>query len=162
MTQENCTGAVPRVRLQNLVTTVKHAVELSYAIPGGRTPILIGKEMLKDMKNGAVIVDVGVDQGGCIETTKPTTHQKPTYLVDGVVHYCVTNMPGAVSRTSTYALTNATIGYGELLAERGVAGAARMSTALARGINTFEGVVTCRPVAESLGFEYHPLPFLRE
>jgi len=116
-------------------------------IPGGRTPVLIGKEILKDMKTGAVIVDVGVDQGGCIETTRPTTHQDPTYLVDGVVHYCVTNMPGAVGRTSTQALCHATQPYVLKLANGEVDDLVRDDPTFASALNMRAGKITNEAVA---------------
>lgn len=118
-------------------------------IPGGRTPLLIRRDMLKDMKNGAVIVDVGVDQGGCIETTKPTTHRDPTYVVDGVVHYCVANMPGAVGRTSTQALCHATQPYVMRLAAQGIDDLARRDHAFATALNLRRGKVTHPGVAEA-------------
>jgi alanine dehydrogenase len=104
-----------------------------------------------------VVVDVAVDQGGCIETCHPTTHDNPTYQVHGVVHYCVANMPGAVAQTSTFALTNATIGFGIKLADLGVVEAVRRDRALALGVNTFNGHCTYKAVAEALDFEYTPL-----
>ncbi len=126
-------------------------------IPGGRTPVLIRREDLKSMKRGSVIVDVGVDQGGCVETTRPTTHHDPTYEVDGVVHYCVANMPGAVARTSTQALTNATVPYVVQLARAGWEAAAAADPHLAAGVNMVEGRITCRGVAEAHGMELHKL-----
>jgi alanine dehydrogenase len=108
-------------------------------IPGGRTPQLITRQMLAHMKNGSVIVDVGVDQGGCVETTRPTTHQKPTYVVDGVVHYCVTNMPGAVGRTSTQALCHATLPYALRLADQGIDKLAAEDAGFASALNMKAG-----------------------
>ncbi|MCC7144885.1 MAG: alanine dehydrogenase [Phycisphaeraceae bacterium] len=110
-------------------------------IPGGRTPVLIRKELLKDMKNGAVIVDVGVDQGGCVETTRPTTHSNPTYAVDGVLHYCVTNMPGAVGRTSTQALCHATQPYVLKLAREGIDKLAQNDAGFAAALNMRAGKI---------------------
>jgi alanine dehydrogenase len=107
--------------------------------------------MVSTMKKGAVIVDVAVDQGGCIETTRVTTHSQPTYEVDGVLHYCVANMPGAVPRTSTFALTNVTLPYLRLIANRGLVAAVRTDASLLPGINTYQGHLTCGPVAEALG-----------
>ncbi len=118
-------------------------------VPGYSAPKLVTREMLAEMKPGAVIVDVAVDQGGCFETTKPTTHSEPTYEVDGVVHYGVTNMPGAVPRTSTFALNNATMPHLLALADHGAEEAARRDTDLAAGFNTYAGQITCRAVAES-------------
>jgi len=126
-------------------------------IPGARCPVLISREQLKLMKPGAVIVDVGVDQGGCCETTRPTTHSNPTYIVDDVVHYCVANMPGAVGRTSTFALTNATLPYVLKLANQGWKKAAQSDPGLAEGVNIVDGKITNRAVADSFGMEYHPL-----
>ncbi len=126
-------------------------------IAGARAPVLVRAEDLQTMKPGAVIVDVSVDQGGCVETTKPTTHSKPTYVVDGVVHYCVSNMPGAVGRTSTYALTNATFPFALKIADKGYQAAAREDPALKSGINMAIGEVTNQAVAETFGLEYRPL-----
>jgi alanine dehydrogenase len=112
--------------------------------------------MIKSMEPGSVIVDVAVDQGGCVETCRPTTHEDPTYLVHGVIHYCVANMPGAVPRTSTFALTNATMPYVKKLAQKGLA-AAKDDPAIALGVNTYRGAVTHPAVAEALGQPYTPL-----
>jgi alanine dehydrogenase len=109
------------------------------------------------MKDGAVIVDVAVDQGGCVETVKPTTHEDPTYVVEGVIHYCVANMPGAVPRTSTLALTNATFPYTLKLADGGWEKACRDDHALALGVNTIGSRVTCLGVAEAFGLDYTPV-----
>jgi alanine dehydrogenase len=111
-------------------------------IPGARAPRLVMHEDLKAMKNGAVIVDVAIDQGGCVETARPTTHKNPTYIVEGVVHYCVTNMPGAVGRTSTFALCNATLPYARALAGKGWEGAAAADAGLAEGLNIRLGEIT--------------------
>jgi alanine dehydrogenase len=126
-------------------------------IPGARAPRLVSKELIKQMEPGSVIVDVAVDQGGCIETCKPTTHENPTFTVSGVVHYCVANMPGAVARTSTFALTNATIGYAEKLAKHGLKKAIQLYPELAGGVNTHAGHVTYKAVAEAVGAKYVPL-----
>jgi len=123
-------------------------------IEGARTPVLISRELLKTMKPGGVIVDVAIDQGGCCETSRPTTHSDPVYIVDGVVHYCVTNMPGAVGTTSTYALTNVTLPYIIELANKGYERAARENPALRRGLNVVKGQVTNRAVAETFGLEF--------
>jgi alanine dehydrogenase len=125
-------------------------------IRGARTPRLVRREDLSVMKTGAVIVDVAVDQGGCFETTHPTTHAEPTYLVDGVVHYAVANMPGAVGRTSTYALCNATLPYVLLLANHGLAGAVHMNAQFISAINVHAGNVTHPAVAETFGLRYVP------
>jgi alanine dehydrogenase len=126
-------------------------------IPGRSAPKLITREMLHVMKKGAVAVDVAVDQGGCFETTRPTTHSKPTYVEEGVVHYCVTNMPGAVPRTSTFALNNATMPYALALANKGVEKAVSEDIGLRNGVNTYRGEITCAPVAESQDRRYRAL-----
>jgi len=123
-------------------------------IPGAKTPCLVKKDMLKLMKEGSVIVDVAVDQGGCVETTHPTTHDDPVFEVDGIIHYCVTNMPGAYPETSTFALTNATLPYVLKIANKGYKNALREDPALARGLNVISGKLTRREVAEA-----HHLPF---
>jgi len=121
-------------------------------VPGGKTPILISRAMLAMMKRGAVIVDVSVDQGGCVETSRPTTHDDPVFIVDGIVHYCVANMPGAYPRTSTIALTNATLPYVKLLAAQGVEKAIASDPAIRTALNTYRGEITNSKLAESLGF----------
>jgi alanine dehydrogenase len=123
-------------------------------ITGAKAPNLLRRADLTDMKSGAVIVDVCIDQGGCLESSRPTTHSDPTYVIDGVVHYCVTNMPGAVGRTSTYALTNATLEYVRMLAERGTKDAVRDIPALRYGLNVHAGQVTHAGVAEAFGVDY--------
>ena len=123
-------------------------------IPGAAAPRLISRDLVKRMKKGAVMVDVAIDQGGCFETSKPTTHQEPTYIVDDVVHYCVANMPGGVARTSTIALTNATLPYALQLAEKGVAAALQEDAHLRNGLNVHAGMVTHEAVAQALGYEY--------
>jgi alanine dehydrogenase len=128
-------------------------------IPGAKAPKLVTAEMVSSMRPGSVIVDVAIDQGGCIETVRPTSHSNPTFDVDGVVHYCVTNMPGAVPRTSTFALSNVTLPYGLLLAEKGME-AVRNDPALAKGVNVYKGQVTYPAVAEAFGLEYTPLDTL--
>jgi alanine dehydrogenase len=126
-------------------------------IPGAKAPRLVTKQHLVEMKNGSVIVDVAIDQGGCIETSKPTTHQKPTYVVEGVVHYCVTNMPGAVGRTSTIALCNATLPYAVRIANQGYEAAAAADPGFAEGVNMVNGHVTNAAVAESHHLKFQPL-----
>ena len=126
-------------------------------IPGALAPKLITREMLPTMKPGSVLVDVAIDQGGCAETSKPTTHSDPTYVVDEVVHYCVANMPGAVPISSTKALTNVTLPYVEAIAKHGLAAAVTRDPALARGVNVLGGNVTYEAVAEAHGMEYAPL-----
>ncbi|MBD3183628.1 alanine dehydrogenase [Candidatus Poribacteria bacterium] len=142
----------------NIRDKVKEADLLIGAIlvAGSRTQRLITRDMVKTMKPGAVIVDVSVDQGGCVETTRPTTHQKPTYLEHDVVHYCVTNIPGAVGRTSSYALDNVTLPYVLKLANKGWKQALRDDPALLRGLNIAEGKVTFKAIAETFGLEYQP------
>jgi len=131
-------------------------------VPGASAPRLITRGMLKDVPNGAVIVDVAVDQGGCIETTHPTTHSDPTYYVEGVLHYCVANMPGAVPRTSTFALTNATLPYALTLANKGFFEAIRTDNGLKEGVNTYAGHCTYQAVAESQGLAYTSIDALVE
>ncbi len=126
-------------------------------IPGASAPKLVTEGMVKEMKKGSVVVDVAVDQGGCIETTHATTHSDPTYILHDVVHYCVANMPGAVPRTSTFALTNVTLPFAMQLADRGVAAAVRANEHLRAGVNTYKGRVTCAPVAESQKRDYTPV-----
>lgn len=126
-------------------------------VPGAAAPKLVTREMLKDVMKGAVIVDVAVDQGGCIETTRPTTHSNPTYYVEDVLHYCVANMPGAVPRTSTFALTNATLPYALRLANRGFLDAISSDPGLKEGVNTYAGKLTYKAVADDQGLEYTSL-----
>jgi alanine dehydrogenase len=126
-------------------------------IPGAVAPKLITREMVAGMKEGAVLADVAIDQGGCAETSHPTTHSEPVYTVEGVTHYCVANMPGAVPITSTKALTNATLPYVEAIATYGLAEAVARDPALARGVNTVDGKLTYEAVAEAHGIEYQPL-----
>ncbi|MFN7454861.1 MAG: alanine dehydrogenase [Pseudobdellovibrionaceae bacterium] len=125
-------------------------------ITGYKAPTLVSKAMVSQMQKGSVVVDVAVDQGGCIETCKPTSHQNPTYEVDGVIHYCVPNMPGVVSRTSTYALTNTTLKYASMLAAMGVEEAIAKDKALFHGLNVYNGAITYEPVAKSLGMDFKP------
>jgi len=128
-------------------------------IPGGSTPKLVTRDMLSAIPNGSVLVDVAVDQGGCFETTKPTSHSDPTFVVDGVTHYCVANMPGAVPRTSTFALTNATFPYAYKLATQGLCDALRASPPLSRGLNLHQGKVTHEKVAQALNLNFEPVQF---
>ena len=123
-------------------------------VPGAAAPKLVTREMVAKMKPGSVLVDVAIDQGGCFETSRPTTHAEPTYVVDGVVHYCVANMPGGVPRTSTYALNNATLPYVSELAGRGYREAMKANPHLLAGLNVHEGKVTCHEVAEALGLSF--------
>lgn len=126
-------------------------------IPGAKAPKLITRDMLADMKKGSVIVDVAIDQGGCAETSKATTHADPTFVVDGVVHYCVANMPGAVARTSTIALTNATLPYALQIANKGWKKAMQENDEIKPGANVIHGAVTYQAVAEAFGLDYTPV-----
>jgi alanine dehydrogenase len=126
----------------------------SVLIPGARTPHLITRELLREMEQGSALVDIAIDQGGCAETSRPTTHDNPTFMEEGIVHYCVTNMPGAVPRTSTYALTNATFPYILELADKGWDRALHENRALAKGLNVFRGVLTNQKVAEAFGWKF--------
>lgn len=143
---------------QNIEESVKDSdvVIGGVLITGAKAPTLVSKEMISAMSRGSVVVDVAVDQGGCIETCRPTSHTSPTYEVDGVIHYCVPNMPGVVPRTSTYALTNVTAKYGSMLAAMGVEDAIAKSPALFKGLNTYNGYVCYEPVAKDLHMEYRP------
>lgn len=137
---------------------VKHADLLigTVLVPGAAAPKLVSRAMVKSMKPGAVIVDVAIDQGGCVETSKATTHSHPTYVVDGVVHYCVANMPGAVARTSTFALNNVTLPFAVALADKGWKEALHDDAHLRNGLNVAHGKITCQPVAEAHGLTYVP------
>ena len=125
-------------------------------VPGAAAPKLVTRAMLSTMKPGAVIVDVAIDQGGCCETSKATTHSDPTYVVDGIVHYCVANMPGAVARTSTFALNNATLPFALALADKGWRQALKDDLHLRAGLNVHDGRITCKPVADAHGLAYAP------
>lgn len=129
----------------------------SVLIPGARAPRLVTRDDLRLMKPGAVVIDVAIDQGGCFETSRPTTHSEPTYIVDGIVHYCVTNMPGAVGRTSTYALCNVTFPYALLIANLGLDAACAREPGLREAINMHQGRVTNRAVADTFGMEFSAL-----
>ena len=140
----------------NIAECVKRAdlVVGGVLVAGARAPKLVTEQLISQMEHGSVVVDVAVDQGGCIETCRPTTHDHPTYEVHGVVHYCVANMPGAVSHTSTWALTNTTIQYAINMAERGVVEAVKADKALAKGVNVYKGHVTYEAVAQATKTEY--------
>src|SRR5436309_14944871 len=127
-------------------------------LPGAKAPKLITRAMLRKMKHGSVLVDISIDQGGCAETSRPTTHTNPVYVEEGVTHYCVANMPAAYARTATQGLTNVTYRYVQLLADHGLDGACKKQPALIGGINTRDGKLTCRAVAEAHGLKYEP-PF---
>jgi len=142
-----------RLMLQKYLTTADLVIG-AVLIPGARCPVLVPKALLSTMQPGAVIVDVGVDQGGCCETIHPTTHDAPTYIVDNIVHYGVTNMPGAVGRTSTFSLTNATLPYALKLADLGYKKACQENPGLAAGINIERGKVTNKAVADAFGWEF--------
>lgn len=135
--------------------TVADAVIGAVLLPGAAAPKLVTRDMLTRMKDGAVVADVSIDQGGCFETSRPTTHADPTYIVNGVVHYCVANMPGAVPRTSSFALNNATLPFGLALADHGLE-AVKQNPHLKNGLNVHKGMVTNTAVAESLGIAYTP------
>ena len=144
---------------RNIAAAVRRAdvVIGSVLVKGAKAPRLVTREMVSTMKPGSVIVDVAVDQGGCIETTHPTSHSQPTFLVDGVLHYCVPNIPGAVPRTSTYGLSNATLPYAVKLANKGFLQAVRENAALAKGVNTYQGHIIYKAVADAFGMEYRDL-----
>ncbi|MGE3608545.1 MAG: alanine dehydrogenase [Bacteriovoracaceae bacterium] len=126
-------------------------------VPGAKAPKLVTREMISKMQKGSVVVDIAVDQGGCIETCKPTTHENPTFIVDGVVHYCVANMPGAVARTSTFALTNVTLKYARMIAKEGVDRSIMKDKALRLGVNIYKGKLVYEQVARDLELPYTPL-----
>ena len=134
-----------------------HLVVGSVLIPGAAAPKLITRELLKKMQKGSAIVDIAIDQGGCTETSRPTTHEKPIYIEEGVVHYCVANMPGAVPRTSTMALTNATSKYAVALADKGWKRALADDPALKLGLNVVDGKLVCQPVAQSFTMVCSPI-----
>jgi alanine dehydrogenase len=150
-------------RIRTLVSN-RHVVEESVMqadlvigavlVAGAKAPKLVSRKLISMMKKGSVVVDVAIDQGGCFETSHPTSHTDPVYNVDGVVHYCVTNMPGAVPRTSTFALTNVTLPYVQRMADSGVEGAMKADPALMKGLNTYHGRLTNRAVAEALRMKY--------
>ncbi len=143
----------------NIREELRHAdlVIGSVLIPGAKAPKIVTRDMLQLMEPGTVLVDVAIDQGGCFETSRPTTHEDPVYYVDGILHYCVANIPGAVPRTSTLALTNATLPYAIQLADKGWRRAAQENPELALGLNVVEGKVVYKPVAEAWGLDYEPL-----
>jgi alanine dehydrogenase len=141
--------------IESLVTQADLVIG-AVLIPGAAAPKLVTRAMVSKMKRGAVMVDISIDQGGCFETSRPTTHADPTFVVDGVVHYCVTNMPGAVPRTSTFALTNATLPFVKALAGFGTQEALALDTHLAHGLNVHAGAITHEAVARDLGLPYRP------
>lgn len=154
-------GASARVLQSNGAAVARAIAEADLVIgavlvPGAAAPKLVTRDMLATMQPGAVLVDVAIDQGGCFETSKPTTHADPTYVVDDIVHYCVANMPGGVARTSTYALNNVTLPFALALADKGWKQALDEDFHLLNGLNVAKGAVTCEPVAKALGYEYLP------
>jgi len=156
----------------NLVTLASHPRNIAEAVaqadvvigavlrPGAKAPHLVTRAMVETMRPGSVIVDVAVDQGGCVETGRPTSHSQPTFVYHDVIHYCVPNIPGVVPWTSTYALSNATLPYTQRLANLGFLAAVRSDPALALGVNTYRGCLTCQPVAEAFAMDYAPLATL--
>jgi alanine dehydrogenase len=140
---------------ENIAEHIKDAdlVVGAVLVTGAKAPYVLTEEMVKTMQPGSVIVDVSIDQGGCIETSRPTKHSDPVYEKHGVVHYCVTNMPGAYPRTSTIALTSATLPYLIKLANKGFATAVKEDPGFAKGVNTYKGFITYKPVAEALGMD---------
>jgi len=144
---------------QNVVKEIRYAdiVIGAVLVPGGRTPVIISRDMLKTMQKGSVIVDVSIDQGGCAETSRPTTHDDPVYEVDGVIHYTVANMPGAYPRTSTLALTNATLPYIIILANSGIDTALSKHKDLRSAVNIYKGIITNNTLADTIGAPYQPL-----
>jgi alanine dehydrogenase len=166
---QHLTTTLRTAHMSNLTTTVLNPKNLAEAIKkadvvisgvyvtGARAPILVTRKMVRSMRQGSVIVDVSIDQGGIFETSRPTTHKDPVYVEEGVIHYCVTNMPGAVPRTSTIALTNATLPYALNLANLGFKEAVKGDSALAKGVNVHSGCVTNRAVAELYGLQYKPI-----
>ena len=149
------TAASTAEAIESLVTQADLVIG-AVLVVGAAAPKLVTRDMVSKMKKGAVMVDISIDQGGCFETSRPTTHAEPTFVVDGVVHYCVTNMPGAVPRTSTFALTNATLPYVRQLADLGVEKALAADPHLAAGLNVHAGAITCEAVARDLNLAYRP------
>ncbi|MDQ3957064.1 MAG: alanine dehydrogenase [Actinomycetota bacterium] len=150
------TLASNRLSVEEVVTEADLVIG-AVLVPGAVAPKIVSEDVVREMKPGAVIVDISIDQGGCFETSHMTTHSDPTYVVHDVVHYCVGNMPGAVPHTSTYALTNATMPYVVALADKGLEGAVRDDPALAKGVNVLKGSVVYAPVADAHGLDYTPL-----
>jgi alanine dehydrogenase len=149
------TAASTAEAIESLVTQADLVIG-AVLVVGAAAPKLVTRDMVSKMKKGAVMVDISIDQGGCFETSRPTTHAEPTFVVDGVVHYCVTNMPGAVPRTSTFALTNATLPYVRQLADLGVEKALAADPHLAAGLNVHAGAITCEAVARDLNLAFRP------
>jgi alanine dehydrogenase len=153
----NCFPVMSNPAILKEYVTMADVVIGAVLIPGAKAPKLVTKDMLKDMKDGSVIVDVAIDQGGCLETSKATTHADPTYVIEGVVHYCVANMPGAVARTSTAALTNATLPYAVEIANKGWKKAMQENNEIKLGANVIDGAITYKAVAEAFGLDYSPV-----
>jgi alanine dehydrogenase len=151
------------ITLMSNITNIEETVAKSdlvigaVLVPGAKAPKLVTRSMIKQMAPGSVVVDIAVDQGGCVETCKPTSHESPTFLTEGIVHYCVTNMPGAVSKTSTFALTNVTLRYALLIAEHGPESGAKKNPALRLGFNTYQGKLVHNQIAQAHGLRYEPL-----
>jgi alanine dehydrogenase len=162
--QENFGGRIAtRVSTPQAVAEEVNGADLailSVLVPGAAAPKVLSREMVRSMGAGSVIVDVSIDQGGASETSRPTTHSSPTYIDEGVIHYCVSNMPGAVPQTSTQALTSATLPYIEAMAARGLDGAMRADPALAQALSTHDGKLVRGPVAETFGMLAAPNPFV--
>ena len=148
-----------RAAIADLVTKADLVIG-AVLVPGASAPKLITRTMIKTMKQGSVFVDIAIDQGGCAETSRPTTHSNPTFVVDGVVHYCVANMPGAVARTSTFALNNATLPFTLQLADKGWRQALKDDIHLRNGLNVCDGKITCKPVADAHGLGFTPAEVL--
>lgn len=153
---KNCTPLMSSPALVRDLAREADAIIGAVLVVGAKTPKFITKDMLKTMKSGCVMVDVAIDQGGCFETSRPTTHENPVYEVDGIIHYCVANMPGAVPITSTMALTNATLPYALNIADKGWKAACAADPGLAKGLNLVGTTITCKGVAEAFGLEYTP------
>jgi alanine dehydrogenase len=154
---KNCIPLMASPALIREKISTADAVIGAVLLPGAKAPKLVSREMIRTMKTGAVVVDVAIDQGGCFETSKPTTHDDPVYEVEGVLHYCVSNMPGAVPITSTMALTNATLPYALAIANGGLLEAARETPGMQKGLNIVRGHITCKGVAEAFGLDYTPV-----
>ncbi len=153
---KNCFLLYSTTKLIKKLTQEADLIIGAVLIPGAKSPKLITKAMLKKMNKGAVIVDISIDQGGCFETSKPTTHSDPVYEIDGIIHYCVANIPGAVARTSTIALTNSTLPYITKIADKGWVKASKENRAIMHGLNLVNGKVTCPGVADAFNLKYHP------
>jgi len=154
---KNCFLLMSKPATIRRLISIANVVIGAVLIPGARAPKLVTRSMLKLMKKGAVLVDVAIDQGGCFETSKPTTHSDPIYNVDGIVHYCVANMPGALPMTSTLALTNATLPYALEIANKGWRNAMKENTEIALGANIINGKVTYKGVADAFNLKYTPI-----